>query len=72
LHSVFPTQSTARRSRAAVVLKEPLSEAELKRFLMERLASFKVPKVIRFVDMLPRSGSGKVSRKAAAQAFKNP
>jgi acyl-CoA synthetase (AMP-forming)/AMP-acid ligase II len=56
----------------AVVLKEPVSEAELKRFLMERLASFKVPKVIRFVDTLPRSGSGKVSRKAAAQAFKNP
>ena len=56
----------------AVVLKEPVSEAELKRFLMERLSAFKVPKVIRFVDALPRSGSGKVSRKAAAMAFKNP
>lgn len=56
----------------AVVAKEPLDEDELRRFLMERLASFKVPKVIRFVEDLPRSGSGKISRKAAAEAFKSP
>lgn len=54
----------------AVVTKEPLDEAELRRFLMERLSAFKVPKVIRFVDALPRSGSGKVSRKAASESFK--
>jgi acyl-CoA synthetase (AMP-forming)/AMP-acid ligase II len=56
----------------AVVLKEPLNEAELRRFLMERLAAFKVPKTIHFVESLPRSGSGKISRKATAQAFTNP
>ena len=56
----------------SVVLKELLSEAELRRFLLERLAPFKVPKVIQFVDALPRSGSGKVSRKEAAKAFKYP
>jgi fatty-acyl-CoA synthase len=45
---------------AFVVLREPASEAELIAHCGERLARFKVPREIRFVDALPRSGMNKV------------
>ena len=37
-----------------------LSEADLSKFARERLAAYKVPRVIVFVDSLPKSGSGKI------------
>jgi acyl-CoA synthetase (AMP-forming)/AMP-acid ligase II len=42
---------------------EPPSEEELLDFCRERLASFKVPNAIRFVDELPRTPSGKVLKR---------
>jgi acyl-CoA synthetase (AMP-forming)/AMP-acid ligase II len=53
---------------AAVVLREAADPTELLRFCRERLASFKVPKVLRVVDSLPKTPTGKVQRrKLAAQ-----
>lgn len=51
---------------AAVVLRPGAhaDEAELKRFCATRLAGFKVPKDVRFVGALPRTGSGKIKRAA--------
>ncbi len=40
-----------------------LTEAELTKFARERLAGYKVPKVIVFVDSLPKSNVGKIIRK---------
>jgi long-chain acyl-CoA synthetase len=40
-----------------------LSEADLATFARERLAAYKVPKVIVFVDSLPKSNVGKIIRK---------
>jgi long-chain acyl-CoA synthetase len=40
-----------------------LSEAELTKFVRERLAAYKVPKTIVFVDGLPKSNIGKIIRK---------
>ena len=40
-----------------------LTEAELIKFARERLAAYKVPKVIVFVDSLPKSNVGKIIRK---------
>jgi long-chain acyl-CoA synthetase len=40
-----------------------LSEADLKSFLRERLASYKVPHMIAFRDSLPKSNIGKILRK---------
>ena len=40
-----------------------LTEAELTKFARERLAAYKVPKVIVFVDSLPKSNVGKIVRK---------
>jgi fatty-acyl-CoA synthase len=45
---------------AFVVAGGGVSEEELVEFLRERLARFKVPKAVRFVDVLPRSGMNKV------------
>ena len=41
--------------------REP-SERDLKRHCMERLESYKVPQIIRFVEALPRTPSGKVRK----------
>jgi long-chain acyl-CoA synthetase len=47
-----------------VVKRDPaLSEADLRKFARERLAAYKVPKVIVFVDSLPKSNVGKIIRK---------
>jgi long-chain acyl-CoA synthetase len=47
-----------------VVKRDPaLMEAELTTFARERLAGYKVPKVIVFVDSLPKSNVGKIIRK---------
>lgn len=50
---------------AAVVLRpgEKLAERELKAFANERLAAFKLPRTIRFLDSLPRNPSGKVLKR---------
>ncbi len=47
-----------------VVKRDPaLTEAELTKFARERLAGYKVPKIIVFVDALPKSNVGKIIRK---------
>lgn len=47
---------------AAVVLHEPVPVKELQAWARERLADFKVPKVIHVVDAIPRTPTGKVQR----------
>ena len=49
---------------AAVVLKAgaAASEAELRRFAAARLAYFKVPRLIRILDEIPKGATGKIQR----------
>jgi long-chain acyl-CoA synthetase len=49
---------------AAVVLKagQTASEAEMKKYCLERLANFKVPKLFIFPGSLPRTTDGKISK----------
>ncbi|MFI6922829.1 acyl-CoA synthetase [Nonomuraea spiralis] len=56
---------------AAVVLREGagLTAAELNAFLRERLAPFKRPKNVVFVDALPKNASGKVLKRELRDAF---
>ncbi|GAA3203012.1 acyl-CoA synthetase [Nonomuraea helvata] len=56
---------------AAVVLREGagVSEDELIAFLRERLAAFKAPKRVVFVDALPKNASGKVLKRELRDAF---
>lgn len=57
---------------AAVVLKPgaTCTAADLKSFVMERLASFKVPHQILFLDRLPLTGIGKLNRPELANIAK--
>ena len=54
---------------AAVVLREGASvtEKELKAFLSERLAAFKVPRKILFLDEIPKGATGKLQRIGLAE-----
>ena len=56
---------------AAVVLQrgEVITPAELAAFSRERLAGYKQPRIIRFVDALPQTSSGKIARRAVAELF---
>jgi acyl-CoA synthetase (AMP-forming)/AMP-acid ligase II len=50
--------------QAAVVLKGSADAEDLKAFCRERLADFKVPKVIHIVASLPKNALGKLERRA--------
>ncbi len=56
---------------AAVVLREGarLGADDVRAFLKERLARYKVPKHVRFLDALPVSGAGKVLTRQLRDAF---
>ncbi len=51
--------------KAYIVLRpgEEMTEDEIRSFCRERLAPFKVPRVIEFRDSLPKTAVGKISRK---------
>lgn len=52
---------------AFVVPRAPVDEAEVRAFVRERLAAYKVPKRVFALDELPRTGSGKVAKAALAR-----
>jgi fatty-acyl-CoA synthase len=54
---------------AAVVLKSPLGEEDLRTFLKGKLAGYKVPKHYRFFLELPKSGAGKILKTELAAEF---
>jgi acyl-CoA synthetase (AMP-forming)/AMP-acid ligase II len=54
---------------AAVVLREPVSEADLLAFCRERLADYKRPKQIHITETIPRTATGKIQRGVVAKAF---
>ncbi|MDQ8726140.1 acyl-CoA synthetase [Bradyrhizobium sp. LHD-71] len=58
----------------AYVEPEPgakLGAAEIQDYLRARLASFKVPKEVRFLDVLPREASGKIFKRKLRDPFWN-
>ncbi|MFQ3567387.1 MAG: o-succinylbenzoate--CoA ligase [Aggregatilineales bacterium] len=59
------------RPAAAIVLKPEtaLSQETLEAFVRERLAGYKVPRSILFVEALPHTASGKVARPQVAALF---
>jgi acyl-coenzyme A synthetase/AMP-(fatty) acid ligase len=50
--------------RAYVVARNPVPEAELQDFVRERLSPHKRPREVVFLDELPKTGSGKIDRRA--------
>lgn len=57
--------------KALVVRKPaqpPVSEQDIVDWCRENMAAYKVPRVVQFVDALPKSGSGKVMWRALQEA----
>lgn len=52
-----------------VVVRHPVSEADLVEFCRGHLSAYKVPQRVIFVDELPRNAVGKVTRNALRDAF---
>jgi acyl-CoA synthetase (AMP-forming)/AMP-acid ligase II len=57
-----PSHAMGERVYAAVVLRSDAGEKELRAFVRERLARFKVPEKILKVDSIPKGATGKVQR----------
>lgn len=56
---------------AMIVAEGDVTPDELKAYLRDRLAGYKVPRIFKFADALPLTGSGKIARKAAAEAMES-
>jgi long-chain acyl-CoA synthetase len=58
--------------KAYIVLKEGMKadEREIKRYLMERLARYKIPRLVEFRDSLPMTPTGKVLKRELRDALK--
>ena len=61
----IPDEYRGEKIKAFVVIKagETLDEAQLLEYLREKLASFKLPRTIEFVDALPKNVMGKLLRR---------
>ncbi|HEY7172226.1 MAG TPA: acyl--CoA ligase [Vicinamibacterales bacterium] len=64
-----PHKTWGEEVAAAVVVRQPVTEAELLAFCRERLAEFKRPKQIYITETIPRTATGKIQRGVVAQAF---
>jgi acyl-CoA synthetase (AMP-forming)/AMP-acid ligase II len=66
-----PDEKWGEAIAAAVVLKknESATEAEIIRFCKQHQASYKAPKSIVFLDDLPKTGSGKIYKKALRDPY---
>ncbi|MEM8805166.1 MAG: amino acid adenylation domain-containing protein [Cyanobacteria bacterium P01_G01_bin.38] len=61
-----PHEAGSQQIKAAVILKSdaPLTETDLKRYLAERLPAYAVPSRIEIAATFPRTGTGKIDRRA--------
>jgi len=48
------------------------TESEIKRFCLERLANYKVPKQVFFVDAMPKTNTGKIDKEALREFLSIP
>jgi oxalate---CoA ligase len=62
----LPDEKYGEEVAAAVCLRADADERDLVRHCREQLAAFKVPKVVRVVEAIPRTATGKPQRKALA------
>ena len=60
-----PDQYMGERVKAFVVLKKgsALNEETVKEFCSQHLAAYKVPRLVEFIDVLPRNSTGKVLKR---------
>ena len=51
---------------------EKVTEQEIKRFCLERIANYKVPKQVMFLDSLPRAANGKIDKESIRELLAIP
>jgi len=64
-----PHKTLGEDIHAAVVLKAPASESELREHCAARLAEFKVPRMFHILEEIPRGATGKPQRISLAKAL---
>jgi fatty-acyl-CoA synthase len=66
-----PDETWGEVPKALVVLQSSASvtETDLREFLRERIAKFKVPKSVEFLDALPKGGTGKILKKELREKY---
>ncbi len=66
-----PSEKWGEEVKAIVALKpgQSATEAEIIAWARERIAAFKTPKSVEFVDALPRNASGKILRRMLREPF---
>lgn len=64
-----PSREMGEELAAFVVASSPLTADELAAFCKGRLAPYKIPRIIRFLDTLPRNSSGKVLKAELAKSL---
>lgn len=60
----IPDEKSGEAVKAFVVIKTPVTEAELIEFCRTKLTNYKVPRKIAFKDELPKTNVGKILRRA--------
>jgi malonyl-CoA/methylmalonyl-CoA synthetase len=67
----IPSEQWGEEVTAFVVAREPVKPEAIIAFARERLSTYKCPRVVRFIDVLPRNAMGKV-QKSQLQASEPP
>jgi oxalate---CoA ligase len=65
----IPDRKYGEEVAAAVVLKSATGTAPIEAYCRERLADFKVPKIIHIVEALPKGPTGKIQRRELTSRF---
>jgi long-chain acyl-CoA synthetase len=65
----MPSDRLGEEVKAFVVANGPVDAEALMAFCRERLANYKTPSVIEFVDALPRNAIGKVDKKELRKRY---
>lgn len=67
----IPDAEWGQKVATAIVLHEgqSITAEDIESYVRQQLAGYKIPRVIRFVDALPLTGSGKIQRSAVRDLF---
>lgn len=70
----IPSEMYGQEVACVLILKdgETLTAESLQAYMTEKVAKFKVPKMVYFTDVIPKTGSGKVQRRIVAETFYKP
>jgi len=65
----IPHEKWGECGAALIVKAQEISSDEIKEYCLEKLAKFKVPSEIHFIDAVPKGDTGKIDRKTLKKSF---